>query len=151
MNHGLSSLLSMPEVELFSRLSPADQWHSYAVLSALQSAGDSHPDLLSAALLHDVGKSRVRLSTWERSITVLAHALFPGRSICWGQSEAIGWRRPFVVRQKHAEWGAEMLMEAGSRHLTITLVRRHQERLSRGSQAEEDVLLRRLQWADELN
>lgn len=147
----LSELLSDGEVTLFGRLSAADQWHSYAVVATLRAAGYAHPDLLAAGLLHDVGKSRVKLTIWERSMAVLAHVLFSRRAVSWGQAQATGWRRAFVVREQHPAWGAEMLREAGSRPLTISLVRRHQDRPTGQSQNEEDILLRHLQWADELN
>lgn len=155
----IKSILTDKEVELFNRFSASDQQHSYRVLTALQSAGQTHPDLLTAALLHDVGKTRVALTIWERSLIVLAQALLPEKSAAWGQGTAGGWQRPFVVKQQHPAWGAEMAQAAGSSPLTTALIRRHQDDLPETpalSEAEtavtaEDKLLRLLQWADNQN
>jgi hypothetical protein len=41
---------------LFTTMQPGEQVHSLHVLRQLLSQGEEHPDLLVAALLHDVGK-----------------------------------------------------------------------------------------------
>lgn len=139
-------LLSESEQLLFQRFSFNDQRHSYRVMKTLREAGQSDPDLLAAALLHDIGKSKYALPIWARSLVVLAHAFFPGRATGWGRGEARGWRRPFVVKNQHAAWGAEMAEAAGSRPGTVALIGRHDEPLKEG-----DELLRLLQWADDEN
>ena len=135
------------EADLLYRLIPADQWHSYRVLCDLRDAGYNDPDLLAAALLHDVGKTRCPLSPWDRTVIVLGSALFRQRASAWGEGPLQSWRRPFVVRARHAEWGAEMAAAAGSRLETVDLIRRHQDKGLRGT----DTLLRALQWADDRN
>lgn len=136
---------------LFEAMSPADQAHGLRVLRALLRQGEDHPDLLAAALLHDVGKSRVPLRLWERVVVVLAEALLPGASARWGHGRPQGWRRPFVVAQQHPRWGAEMLAAAGASALLQELVRRHQERLDRPPTGPTEVLLNKLQQADSRN
>jgi hypothetical protein len=116
----------------------------------LRSAGHDDPDLLAAALLHDIGKTRYRMPIWVRSLLVLAEAFVPGRVARWGEGEAKGWRRPFVVRARHAEWGAEMAKAAGSRPLTVALIGRHDKGVGTAG-GYEDELLGRLQWADDEN
>jgi len=64
----LKPLLPMPR---------GDQRHSLAVLRTLLEWGETHPALLQAALLHDVGKAAAPLSPWERALLVLTEALCP--------------------------------------------------------------------------
>ncbi|MCP5099393.1 MAG: hypothetical protein GY943_27885, partial [Chloroflexi bacterium] len=74
----------------------------------------------------------------------------PSKAVLWGQGEAVGWKRPFVVRQKHAAWGAEMAEKVGSSATVVALIRRHQDNLTIINN-EEDKLLTQLQWADDQN
>lgn len=147
----IATILSPAEIRLFQLLSLSDQQHSYGVVQTLRSAGYHHPDLLAAALLHDVGKCRVRLTLADRTLIVLTEALWPRRAATWGQGDASGWRRPFVVKVRHPEWSESMATQAGSRPLTLALIRRHQEALPETGSGEEDELLRLLQWADNQN
>lgn len=143
----VAETLNADEAGLFYRLIPADQWHSYRVLCELRQAGHSDPALLAAALLHDVGKTRCPLSPWDRTMIVAGSALFPRRVAGWGNGSLERWQRPFVVRARHAEWGADMAGSAGSSPATIDLIRRHQDKTLRA----DDDALRALQWADDRN
>jgi hypothetical protein len=143
----IAAVLSEQEVALFRRLSLNDQAHSYQVMQMLRTAGHDDPDLLAAALLHDIGKTRYGLPIWVRSLLVLAEAFGPGRVAKWGEGESTGWRRPFVVKARHAEWGAEMAEAAGCRPMTVALIGRH-DKVVGSDGGYEDELLRRLQWAD---
>ena len=153
----ITAVLTPPETALFDQFSHSDQQHSYQVLCTLQLAGHADPDLLKAALLHDIGKSRVPLSVLERALIVLGQALVPGKMAVWGQGDLNSWQRPFVVKAQHPAWSAEMAQSANSRPLTIELIRRHQEPLPEmpalsGAEvtvSETDQLLRQLQWADD--
>lgn len=148
-------MLSEREWALFRRYSLEDQWHSYRVFCTLQAAGHTQPELLAAALLHDVGKTRLPLSGWERSLIVLAQFLLPAQAATWGKGQPHGWRRPFVVRTRHPAWGADMARAAGSHPLTVSLIYYHQDALASSDVAEigaaEVQLLRYLQWADDQN
>lgn len=146
----IAGLLTKPERVLFARYDHADQWHALRVLHMLRDAGYNHPDLLAAALLHDVGKTRYPLSVWDRIVIVVGQAFFSRRAERWGHGAPQGWRRPFVVRTQHPAWGAEMAATAGSRPGVVTLIRRHQEHPV-DTTGEEETLLRQLQWADDQN
>jgi hypothetical protein len=122
-------VLSPPLMELFLRLQTHEQAHGLKVFHQLRQPGQFHPDLLVAALLHDVGKSRYPLYPWERVLIVLGKAFFPLKVKTWGQSEPTGWRRPFVIAEQHPNWGAEMALQAGASALTASLIRRHQDPL----------------------
>lgn len=147
----VAAILSPSELSLFKRFALNDQWHSYRVMKMLQEAGYDQPALLVAALLHDVGKTKLPLSIWERSLIVLASLLLPRQTAVWGQGEAMGWKRPFVVKMQHPAWSAEMVTAVGSDPQAIVLIQRHQDPIAPGDQSEEAQLLRLLQWADDQN
>ena len=146
----VSKQLTAAELALFQRFDKNDQWHSYRVMKMLQDAGHDDPDLIVAALLHDVGKTQVDISIWHRSFIVLGYAMSAQRVAQWGSGEAVGWKRPFVVKAKHPEWGAAMAETAGTTPLAVSLIRRHQDVLQTAV-TEEDKLLHQLQWADDQN
>ncbi len=54
-----------------------DQRHALAVYHALRQAGHTNPQLLAAALLHDVGKAAARLPAWQRATIVLLEHFAP--------------------------------------------------------------------------
>jgi hypothetical protein len=60
--------------------------------------------------------------------------------------------RPFIVAERHPNWGAEMAAEAGASWLVVALIRRHQDDLDgpreRGSALEQE-LLRKLHSVDD--
>jgi putative nucleotidyltransferase with HDIG domain len=122
-------MLTPQLMTLFSRQSPSEQAHSLSLLRRLCEQGWVHEDLMLAALLHDIGKSRYPLHLWERVLIVLAKALIPKLVKVWGSGELDFWNKPFVVAEKHASWGAEMAETAGASALTVALIRRHQEPL----------------------
>lgn len=146
----IANHLTAAERDLFYRFTCADQWHSYRVFRTLHETGYNHPDLLTAALLHDIGKIRCRLSAWDRTLIVVGGGLFPERAEAWGRGSLESWRRPFVARAQHPAWGAEMAAEAGVRPAVVEIIRRHQDEID-GDESEEDRLLIALQWADDRN
>lgn len=111
---------------LFSRMSPSDQAHSIRVCRWLLEQGCTDPDLLTAALLHDVGKCVVTPRIWERVLVVLANQIAPRRVLRWSEAEARGWKRPFVIAHKHPDWGAELVAAYGGTAATVQLIQNHQ-------------------------
>lgn len=139
---------------LFNRLQPAEQAHSLQIYRQLLAQGENNPDLLAAALLHDVGKSRHPLRLWERVLIVLARKLFPVSVKGWGRGQPHGWRRAFVIAEQHPAWGAEMTSQAGASPRVVALIGRHQEKMPASPPATgslEDQLLYRLQLLDDEN
>jgi len=152
------SVLTPAEYDLFQQMSRSDQAHSIRVLRFLLEKGQHQPDLLKAALLHDVGKSIFPLHIWERVIIVLSKAIIPKKVSVWGSSPMdedqgfMCWRRGFIVSEQHPEWGAQMAAEASVSALTRTLIRYHHVALPVGREVDqslEERLLRALQAADE--
>lgn len=138
----LLSVLPPAGRELFYRQAPQDQRHALEVCEALRSAGYTNPDLLAAALLHDVGKAAAQLPPWMRGVLVLSEQLAPE-----ALSEQLQDAEPFEAYVDHPEIGARWAEEAGCSALTVALIRRHQEQLT-CLQSEEDRLLAALQAAD---
>lgn len=146
------AVLSPPLMTLFTGMQPNEQAHALKVLEALQVQGETDPDLLAAALLHDAGKQRCPLRLWQRVAIVLVQAASPALSRRLGEQPAAdcpGWRKAFIVAAQHAEWGAELAQQAGISPLAATLIRRHQLRAPADSQCREDILLHKLQAVDD--
>ena len=155
----VQSILTSKQQELFDRLQPGEKTHSFRVLRALLEQDEKNPDLLIAALLHDVGKSRFPLRLWERVLIVLVKSIAPSwvqrlgyLNSTGSQRHSLGWRRPFIISEQHPHWGAEMAAETGVNPLVISLIRRHQEILDNSLGASfslEEHLLRKLQAVDD--
>ncbi|MBL7162006.1 MAG: HD domain-containing protein [Anaerolineales bacterium] len=120
-------VLNPSQMVLFTHMQAGEQIHSLRVLRTLQAQEEIHPDLLVAALLHDVGKIRCPLRLWERFFIVLGLKFIPRLAKTWGNSIPRGWRRPFVVAEQHPLWGADLALKAGTTPLAASLIRRHQE------------------------
>ena len=143
--------LTSNQQQLFQRMQPSEQAHAFQLLKSLESAGQVQPDLLAAALLHDVGKILYPLSIIDRVLIVLGRQLFPRRVKRWAEGTPKGLRLPFVVAEHHAEWGAKLAAEAGATSLTVELIRRHQEPHLPNPSSQTERLLAALQGADDQN
>lgn len=138
--------LSPSQIVLFRRMQPSEQTHAYQMLERLKASGQTDPDLLAAALLHDVGKVLVPLSLLDRVVIVLGKRFFRRRARRWSEGTPSRLRRPFVVAAHHPDWGADLAEQAGASSRTVDLIRRHQDIPS-----VDDSLLSALQSADDEN
>lgn len=139
-------------VDIFQRMLLRDQRHSLDVCHALRAAGHDQPDLLAAALLHDVAKTVQpghRLGLVHRVLVVLMEAVKPGWVAEVARSDPGDWRYPFYVHLHHPEQGAELASKAGCSPLTVALIRRHQVKLTLPPRDETERLLAWLQAADD--
>jgi hypothetical protein len=141
--------LTPPQLALFRQLQPSEQWHAFTVLQKLKSYRQNNPDLLAAALLHDIGKILYPLKSWERALIVVMRRVAPRRVQRWGQETPQGLSRPFVVACHHAEWGADLAERAGASKLTVKLIRHHEDTVMESSASRHDRFLRLLQQADD--
>ncbi|RME49016.1 MAG: hypothetical protein D6796_05495 [Caldilineae bacterium] len=141
-----------PALALFRRMSAPDRRHAVAVLRTVRQAGEDHPALLQAALLHDVGKS-LGLPLLHRVVIVLLNAFWPAALTALADAPltTARWRRPFVVHARHPEIGARWAAQAGCDPLAVTLIRRHQQPPPATSATLPDRLHRALYRADGLN
>lgn len=152
------TLLTVSQRTIFTQMQNSEQAHALLVLRKLLNQREDDQDLLIAALLHDVGKSRFPLRLWERVVVVLARKICPGCVQRWGERDfgneqaPHGWRRAFMIAVGHPVWGAEMAAQAGCSQMTINLIRRHQEKIPVFEAQDlcmEDSLLLKLQAADD--
>ncbi len=112
---------------LFRRMPRAEQHHGIAICRALEAQGHLDPDVLVAALLHDVGKIQAPPRLWDRVIAVLGEHFTPRWAARWSVGEPRGLRRGFVVRRMHPAWGAALAEQAGAPPRAVALIRRHHE------------------------
>ena len=141
-------VLSPQLMALFLNQTASEQVHSLNVFLQLYDQGERSADLLSAALLHDIGKSRYPLRIWEKVVVVIGRTLAPRQTELWGQAEPRGWKRPFVVAGQHAAWGAELAAAGGASPSTVELILRHHDPVAGASIHLQDQLLRQLQILD---
>ncbi len=106
-SEALLPYLTSTQLILFRRMQPSEQVHAYQIFNRLVTAGQTTPDLLTAALLHDIGKIMAPLSIFDRILIVLGKRLFRRATQRWAAGTPHGLRLPFVVAEHHAEWGAE--------------------------------------------
>ena len=147
-NEALLPHLNSAQIVLFRRMQPAEQVHAYQIFKRLETAEQTTPDLLIAALLHDVGKILVPISIFDRMVIVLGKRLFRRAARRWGEGTPHGWRLPFVVAEQHAGWGADLASQAGASALAVELIRRHHDSPMRNPDSHIEHLLAALQAAD---
>jgi putative nucleotidyltransferase with HDIG domain len=142
-------ILTSAQMELFLQMSAGEQAHSLEVLRRLEAQGETDPDLQAAALLHDAGKTHRPLRLWERVWIVLGGGFLRRVAASEGLEQLPWWQKPLAVAEQHPAWGAELARAAGCSPRAASLIRRHQEKGMLNLQAEEDVLLRKLQAVDD--
>jgi hypothetical protein len=120
----IADQLTPAQQQLFWVMMVQDQRHSLDVFYALQRRGCQDQDILLAALLHDVGKGRVRL--WQRVVFVLLQAGPPGLLRRLAQPNGAGWRQAMASLQDHGRRGAALAQEAGAPPAAVELIRSHQ-------------------------
>ncbi|MBN2003634.1 MAG: HD domain-containing protein [Anaerolineae bacterium] len=110
---------------LFETLSHAEQQHSITLCKGLEAQGAPSPDLLVAALLHDVGKTVAPPYLWERVWVVLAGHYTPKLAARLSEGDPRGLRRGFVTHKMHPQWGADLAEKAGANARVVALIRKH--------------------------
>lgn len=122
----------LPEaaLRLFQSMSPADQRHALRVYRGLLACGWSAEDILTAALLHDIGKAAGRIPFWTRPTIVLVKRFAP-RLLTRLTSYPVEtrrlprWRRSLSYAWWHAEVGADLAAAAGLSERAVHYIRMH--------------------------
>ncbi len=114
-------LLREPEQRLFSTMTLRDRQHCLQVYDRLRQHGHDDPDLLVAALLHDVGKGRIAL--WHRVAYVLLATAAPGllRRLAV-PGDGPNWRVALYRCRHHPELGAELARQSGCLTQVVALI-----------------------------
>jgi hypothetical protein len=150
--------LTSEGLALFRAMPSYDRRHALDVFATLQEAGHADPDLLAAALLHDVGKTAgasaekmtgrdPALRLWHRVVVVLMRAMTPRLLGEVAEDEPGSWRQAFYVQQHHAAISADLAQECGCSPRTVALIRHHED--PAGERV--DPLLSALRAADAAN
>lgn len=124
---------------LFERQHPRDIVHSANTARWLLNRGQSDPDLIVAALLHDVGKGPQR--RLDRTLYVLASHAGLARALA-SPASRFELRRAVSRSVNHSRAGADELQLAGASSRVAELAARHHEA------AGNDPVLALLQQAD---
>ena len=115
-------LLPKAAVRLFDAMPVADRRHALDVAEKVLQGGHDDPDLLGAALLHDVAKGHT-MRLWHRVAGVLLDAVAPGVLRRLASADPRSWRHPFHLYLHHAELSAEMAADAGCGTRTASFIR----------------------------
>ena len=142
----LRPYLCPPQIALFCQMQVSEQTHAYQVFRRLQANEQTNPDLLSAALLHDVGKILYPPTVLDRVVVVIGTHFFRRAADGWSKATPAGYRRPFVVAANHPVWGADLARQAGASPHTVELIRQHHD-----PQPTDDPLVAALKAADDIN
>jgi hypothetical protein len=137
--------LSKGQATLFRRMAATEQQHAYAVLQACRADGRNQPELMQAALLHDVGKTLGPVTIWHRVTMVVLDFLRPALLLRLADRD-----KAVYVLLRHAQLGADLAAAVDTGPLACALIREHHSCLE-SSSLSLDVrpLLTVLQSADE--
>ncbi|HTN99844.1 MAG TPA: HD domain-containing protein [Microthrixaceae bacterium] len=117
--------LSVGEQRAFARLGPGDRSHSIGVAKAVEAnLGDEGDWVITAALLHDIGKSVPGLGTYGRVIATICGALV-GQDMADHWAEKSGMTRRIGLYLKYPVLGVDILELAGSDERVIAWSAEH--------------------------
>jgi hypothetical protein len=138
---GARHLLPESAWPLFVAMPTVDRRHALDVAGRLLAAGQTDPDLLAAAMLHDAAKGH-RMRLWHRVAGVLLGAIAPRSLARLASPDERSWRYPFHLYLHHSALSAEAAVRAGCSRRAADLIR--------GSSEPSDALiLAALRRADE--
>lgn len=152
----VAEYLTCEEQKLFWSMNLPDQRHAlnvaYTARELVLARYDINLELLTkAALLHDVGKVKGDVSTFDKIITVLADKIAPTWARQWGAmgrgSKLDNVKHAFYIYFHHAERSAEKLIALKTSAKLVAIVAWHHQREVSGDPAE----LKILKHADDLN
>lgn len=125
-----AAVLTPAQQAAFARLPAADRRHAAAVLRLLLAAGARDPDLVVAALLHDLGKvaahGRGRARLPHRVVKVLLARYWPA---AWAWASARPRRGPLLgcyLLRHHPALGAAHAARLGTTPRACALIAAHQ-------------------------
>jgi hypothetical protein len=134
----LRSLLANDEQYRFvTRLSPYDRAHLLRVHDLVRDAGWDNPDLLTAALLHDIGKAdqRARVRAWQRVAIVVTRRFLAENRLRMIPPNLPRPLHGLYLGIHHAPLGAELARMAGATPAACSMIRDHERRDAQGNPA----------------
>ena len=114
---------------LFLKQSRSEQRHALDVAQSLRNdkqalANPDFQNLLTAALLHDCGKSVVPIHLWHRVFIVLMQKLPQPVWTRLEESHTV-FAAPLKIATQHATWGEALAQKAGLNPAVCQLIREH--------------------------
>lgn len=121
--------LSPRASELFLKQSLIEQQHAINVAHNIVEAGIpltffDFETLITAALIHDCGKSIVSIRLWHRVFIVIMQKMPPCIWSHLEQSNSI-FAFPLIMSTQHAIWGERLAKKAGLNSKVCLLIREH--------------------------
>ncbi len=138
----LFARLNAEQQRLFYAMTARRQRHSLDVFHALQRDGHDDPELLLAALLHDVGKGPAGCGTAVAYVFI--RAVSPRLLRRLTSDSGSGWRRSLASFSEHSRRGAALVEATGAPETVVSLVRLHS-----GDEIADDPRAALLRAADE--
>lgn len=121
--------LSPAQEGVFLRMQAYDRYHSVLFAKTLISNVYKVPnDLIVAALLHDVGKSRYPINSLHRMGAVVARKFVPALMDKENEDEVTFLNRTVLVSNHHAEWSEEMATSVEVSDLTAWIIAHHEDK-----------------------
>jgi hypothetical protein len=140
--------LTPPQAALYFGLPVYEQRHALRVCRTLQSAGHTDPELLQAALLHDIGKrdpeSGRTITIWGKTVNIVLRTIGGNKLVARvARPDPRRWRYVFWLQLRHEQRGMELAEAAGSSPKVVALVG--------GQVPPGDPFFTALKWADDQN
>ena len=122
-------ILSPRARTLFFQQSRAEQRHALTVAQSLKTYKDSlssseYHDLVTAALLHDCGKSLVTIRLWQRVYIVLMQQMPQTLWVRMEKGPAL-LAGPLILAKHHALWGSNLARKIGLNSRICLLILEH--------------------------
>ena len=119
--------LTPAQEALFLRMQTYDRYHSVLFAKTLiAEVYKVQEDMIVAALLHDVGKSRYLISPFNRTFAVLIHKFAPKMMEDATLENVTFFNKTFLVAKHHAQWSEEMARSVGVSELTAIIIASHE-------------------------
>lgn len=103
----------------FLQLSNYEKKHSVLVAQAVEREIKDDPDLVLAALLHDIGKVKHHINIIEKSILVILDYLTKGNLKKYNKNKSIN------IFYNHGEIGYDILKNTGCNERILYLIKNH--------------------------
>jgi len=121
--------LSPEAAELFLRQSLPEQRHAINVVKSILKAKlpisfDDFQNLITAALLHDCGKSIASIRLWQRVYIVLMRKMPQSLLTHLAKGHSI-FAFSMKIDVRHALWGESLAKKAGLNSVVCLLIREH--------------------------
>jgi UTP:GlnB (protein PII) uridylyltransferase len=122
--------LTAAQEGVFLRMQAYDRYHSvYFAKTLISNVYKVPEDLIVAALLHDVGKSRYPINSFHRMGAVVARRFAPQVMEKENEEEVAFLNRTVLVSNHHAEWSENMAKSAGVSDLTAWIIAHHEDKV----------------------